>query len=74
MAYRWQGVECDTYEELLRLQAGRKETKPASASSPTYGICHNPNHRDDCRGSRSDCGLSSICCCGKGGDCSCDRM
>lgn len=27
MAYRWNGVECDTYEELMQLQIGRRQAE-----------------------------------------------
>lgn len=69
MAYRYNGVECDTYEELQRLMGAARTTsavvketrkeEPTPKATHTYdpndGGCENPEHRDDCRGRKSTC-------------------
>lgn len=52
MAYRWNGVECDTFEELQRLQGSArttsavvKETRKAKAQESTK-----------CKSGNRDCG------------------
>lgn len=78
MAYRWNGFECDTIDELARLkQRYEKTDKPQSKpayESASFGFCCNPNHRDDCSGRKESCAPQSTACCGKGGDCNCDRL
>lgn len=82
MAYRWNGFECDTLDELDRLKQWYKEAetaRPRVESKPIYepagsGFCCNPNHRDDCSGRKDSCAPKSTACCGKGGDCNCDRL
>lgn len=75
MPYRWNGFECDTADELLRLKS-RFEEKPqppsSSRESSGPGFCSNPGHRDDCSGRKESCAPASTRCCGKDGDCNCD--
>jgi hypothetical protein len=80
MPYRWNGYECDTADELLRLKE-RVQGKDSLRSSPSsslessgLGFCSNPGHRDDCSGRKDSCAPASTRCCGKNGDCNCDRL
>lgn len=84
MAYRWNGFECDTADELVelkkRVEGYHKKTdeSPKSIksleSTSRFGFCSNPGHRDDCSGRKDSCSPASTACCGKGGDCNCDRL
>lgn len=77
MAYRYNNIECDTFEELQRLTGAR--TQPQVTAKPIdqqddRGACYNPAHRDDCGGRKSSCARQSTRCCSKDGDCYCDRL
>jgi hypothetical protein len=78
MPFRWDGVECDTYEELQQLKGNKSRATaapPAPSASRVHegpGACFNPSHRDDCSGRRESCGeRPSTRCCSKDGDCYC---
>jgi len=75
MAYRYNNIECDTFEELQRLTGARAAPQmPAkSVEHDDRGACYNPAHRDDCGGRNASCARQSARCCSKDGDCLCDR-
>ncbi len=73
MAYRWNGVECDTYEELMRLQCSEKPTQRAASVKKASRIS-SPRlpHPDGYAPNWSGCPFNPQCT--KGGDCNCDRL
>lgn len=78
MPYRWNGYECDTADELVKLKEriqDKENPQPSSSLESSWmGTCSNPSHRDDCSGRKASCAPASTRCCGKGGDCNCDRL
>ncbi len=66
MAYRWNGVECDTFEELQRLQGSARTTSAVVKETRWQEYCCNRGICGKATGNDEHCDRAS----GHAGDCS----
>ncbi len=92
MAYRWNGIECDTIEELRQLRnqnismpqqhvkSSSQELSDRHTAEMLSVVPRGHGHHSECAcghcptEERPSIGEPGGPCCGKGGDCNCDRL